>query len=190
MISADARGFRTAAWIAVAAAAALIAVTLGAARRTEAVLQAAFVLAAATFVGMRRTVPAAASLGFALAVLYCGVGWARDLFQRVEPFDEIAHLVTGFALTPILGFIALRPWLADWRQEALRLAILVVSLGVAAGAVWEGAEWVLRELTARESLTQSLNDAITDMILGGVGSAAGLVTVYWGVRSRELRATG
>jgi hypothetical protein len=186
MISADARGFRTAGWIAVAAATALLATMLAPFRGGEAAILAAFALAAAAFVGMRRTVPAAASLAFALAVVYSGTGWAWNLFHRVEPFDEIAHVVTGFALTPILAFIVLGPWLRDWRAQLLRLAVLTVSLGVAAGAVWEGAEWILRELTSREAVTVGLSDAITDMILGGFGSAGSLPMLYWGVRSREL----
>ena len=186
MISVDARGIRMAAWAAVGASVVLLFGTLADGRLGEAGILAAFALIAAGLGSMRRRMPSAISLAFALAVLYAGAGWRWSLFQRVEPFDEIAHVVTGFALTPALAFLVLGPWLPTWRAHALRLAILTVSLGVSAGAAWEIAEWVVRELTARESVTQSLDDAITDMMLGGFGSAASLVLVYWCVRSREL----
>lgn len=190
MISVDARGVRVAAWAAVAAGVALLFATLAEGRPGEAAILAAFLLVAAGLVSMRRRVPSAISLAFALAVLYAGAGWKWSLFDRVEPFDEIAHVITGFALTPALAFLVLAPWLPSWRAHALRLSILTVALGVSAGAVWEIAEWLVREATARESVTQSLNDAITDMMLGGFGSAASLVTMYWCLRSRELTGSG
>jgi hypothetical protein len=186
MISVDARGIRMAAWAAVGASGALLLATLARGRLGEASIFAGFVLGAALLVSMWRRVPAVTSLAFALAVLYAGAGWTWGLFERVEPFDEIAHVLTGFALTPALAFLVLGPWLPTWRAHALRLSILTVSLGATAGAAWEIAEWLVRELTARESVTHSLDDAITDMMLGGFGSAASLAMVYWCVRSREL----
>lgn len=188
MISAEGRGIRMAAWGAVGASGALLVATLALGRLGEAAIFAGFVLGAALLASMSRRVPPAISLAFALAVLYAGAGWTWGLFERVEPFDEIAHVLTGFALTPALAFLVLEPWLPTWRAHALRLSILTVSLGATAGAAWEIAEWLVRELTARESVTQSLNDAITDMMLGGLGAVAGLGLVYWCLRSRELDA--
>lgn len=182
-LSADARALRAAGWFAVACAAALGLVAAASGGRGTVVVLALFVAAAASFLVMR-AVPAAAALGFALAITYAAVGWAFGLFHRVTPFDEIAHVVTGFGLTPVLAFLVLGPWLARWRAEGLRIAVTTVSLGLAAGAVWEMAEWILRELMAREAITHSLNDAITDMMLGGFGATASLVVVLWGLRTR------
>jgi hypothetical protein len=189
-LSADARALRVAGWLAVALAAALGVIAAANGGRGRVAVLAAFVLAAAGFLAMPRTVPAAAALAFAVAISYAALGWAFELFERVVPFDEIAHVVTGFGFTPVLAFLVLAPWLSRWREERLRIAFVTVSLGVAAGAAWEMAEWIAREVTARETITHSLNDAITDMMLGGIGSTLSLALVFWSLATRFPGGTG
>jgi hypothetical protein len=184
MVTPDAMGFRLAAWVALAFAGALDVLVFATGRSGVGATLAAFTVGGGVFVGMRRAVPAVASLAFALAVVYAGAGWTWDLFNRVEPFDEIAHVVTGFALTPVLAFLALGPWLDAWRAHPVRLAVLIVALGLAAGATWEAVEWILRKLTGIASFTPSLDDAITDMMLGTLGSVMSLGVVAWALRWR------
>lgn len=182
------RALRIGAWIGIAAGAALLAVTLARGERGISAVLAGFLGLAAAFAGMGRTVPAVASFPFACAIVYAAAGWAFDLFRRVELFDELAHALFGFALTPAIAFLVLGPWLAAWPAHRLRLGVATVSLGVAAGAVWEMAEWLVRTSTGNEAASPSLSDAITDMMLGGIGSVASLVTVWWGIRATRRGA--
>jgi hypothetical protein len=175
----DARAFRVGSRLAIAAGAALLAITLATGGHGTAAVLAGFLVLGAVSARLERTVPPVATFVFASAVVYAGAGWAFDLFHRVELFDESSHVLFGFALTPVLAFVVLGPWLAAWPSHRLRLAAATVALGLAAGAAWEMAEWLVRLSTGNPAASPSLNDAITDMMLGGIGSVASLVTVWW-----------
>jgi len=184
----DPRAFRVGSRLAIAAGAALLVITFATGGQGTAAVLAGFLVLGAVSARLEGTIPPVATFAFACAVVYAGAGWAFDLFHRVELFDESCHVLFGFALTPVLAFVVLGPWFAAWPSHRLRLAAATVALGLAAGAVWEMAEWLVRISTGNQAASPSLSDAITDMMLGGIGSVASLVTVWWGTRSQDVAA--
>jgi hypothetical protein len=66
-------------------------------------------------------------------------GYGLDLYQRFGWFDRVLHATTIFAITLWLGLFvcprAFRP------GHAVLVVLLVASLGLAIGGIWEVAEW-------------------------------------------------
>ncbi len=68
-------------------------------------------------------------------------GYALDLYARFWWFDRILHACTIFALTFWLGlFVCNRVLRGGPGRDAL-IVLMIASVGLAIGALWEVAEW-------------------------------------------------
>lgn len=100
-------------------------------------------------------------------------GYAFDLYRWFWWFDRVLHGATIFAVTLWLTLFvwakALRP------GHALLLVLLVASVGVASGALWEVAEWAFDQV-APGNVIKGKYDTVIDVVMDTVGAmAAGLL---------------
>jgi len=137
---------------------------------------------------LRRTVPAYVqhihSLCLLMAVANCTLGILFNLYRISAYYDKLLHLVNP-ALVAFIAFLVLyvpaahqsgdRPLLVSSIVATGALAALL-TLGLA--AVWEIVEYAADNLLAQQSqgspVMGPLDDTMWDLILGAVGSVAGV----------------
>ena len=104
-------------------------------------------------------------------------GYALDLYARFWWFDRVLHACTIFALTLWLGlFVCNRALRGGPGRDAL-VALMIASVGLAIGALWEVAEWGFDRI-APGDVIKGKHDTIIDIVMDTLGAllagAAGL----------------
>lgn len=138
-----------------------------------------FFASSAAFLIMRSEFPALFDLLFVVAALANGAGWVWGLYSEVVGYDEVVHAYTTFAASLSLGFALYYSMRAHFHTAVFGLAI--VTMGIAAGAIWEMFEWTLI----------SLKDPVLDLMVDSIGAIAAGIFGTWvlKVEARENRAT-
>ncbi|MEE2952335.1 MAG: hypothetical protein VYD57_13965 [Pseudomonadota bacterium] len=121
----------------------------------------------------------------AIAVILNILGYTNQLYQEWWWFDRVLHGYTIFAITLWLGTLffgrALRP---DYARSILAV-LLIAFLGVAAGAIWEVAEWGLDQV-ASGNVIKGKYDTVLDVTVDTFGAIlAAFGTVRFVVPSRH-----
>jgi hypothetical protein len=120
---------------------------------------------------------AAAWILLAAAGVANAAGYALDLYGRFWWFDRVLHACTIFALTVWLALILCRRALRGGDGNGALLVLLIASVGVAAGAVWEVMEWIFDRI-APGDVIKGKNDTIIDIVMDTVGALlAGLASL-------------
>lgn len=104
------------------------------------------------------------------AVAANGAAYAFDLFEKVAWIDKVLHASTSFAVTLALAAAILQrapPPIP--RRYSAALLLMLASLGLALGVVWEIAEWFTDELRAG-NVIQGKTDTIVDLLMDGFGA--------------------
>jgi hypothetical protein len=96
-------------------------------------------------------------------------GYTFALYDRWWWFDRALHAWTLFALTLWLGLFVFIGVFRPDRARGLRAFLLLLSAGVAVGAVWEVAEWGADELTSADMI-KGKYDTVLDIIMDIAGS--------------------
>ena len=112
-----------------------------------------------------------------IAVLANIAGYMFNLYNQFWWFDEVLHGYTIFAITLLLGLLAYGVVLTGHNNHQLLLVLMIASIGLAIGGLWEVAEWAYDLTTATNSIlgkTDTMIDLITDSV-GAVG--AGLLSL-------------
>lgn len=111
----------------------------------------------------------------AVAAIVANVaGYAADLYQRWWWFDRVLHPATIFAITLALGLLVFARALRDG-HPALAV-LLIASVGLAVGGLWEVAEWSFDRLASGDVI-KGKHDTILDLVTDTVGAvAAGLLS--------------
>lgn len=114
---------------------------------------------------------------FVLAALMNAVGWIWDEYTKIIWYDEVAHLYTTFAITLAVGFFTYRRARNYLHDRSIDHFVVVVSFGIAAGAIWEVIEWVI--------LVGEFKDSpVSDIVYDSIGAlAAGGASVWFARRS-------
>lgn len=99
------------------------------------------------------------------------VGWEYNLYIRWEPYDRILHFLTPAVFSGLAAIYLIKERVVDSRRWAAFL--LIVSVGVSLGTLWEVIEWLAGRYTSYDA--QGLDDAASDMILNMAGSISGAV---------------
>lgn len=176
MINLDGSWYRTAAWVGIAALVAAVVVTAVRGEWLGMVILAGFLVASVAFVVAEDRLPALFDLLFVLAAIFNAGGWVWNLYDRIAPYDEIAHAYTTFAITLSFGFLAYYAVREHFvRYEAL-FVLAIVSFGVAVGAVWEIVEWLC-------DIIHLLSDTIIDLIMDTIGALAAGAVGLWALRT-------
>jgi len=119
---------------------------------------------------------------FAVAVVVNIAGYVWNLYNRFRWFDEVLHFYTVFALTLALALRLYDRGLADLREYKLILALVVASVGVTAGTLWEIGEWGYDQIVPANAILGK-TDTVIDLILDTAGAALAAVVIVRVTRS-------
>ena len=127
---------------------------------------------------------AVAWLLLAAAGVANAAGYALDLYSRFWWFDRVLHACTIFALTFWLALFVCRRALRGGNGQGALLVLLIASVGVAAGAIWEVMEWVFDRI-APGDVIKGKNDTIIDIVMDTVGALLAAMASVKVLRPRE-----
>ena len=108
------------------------------------------------------------SLLIALGVVNIA-GYALDLYARFWWFDRILHACTIFAITLWLGLFVCNRALRDGPGRGALIVLMVASVGLAIGALWEVAEWGFDRI-APGDVIKGKHDTIIDIVMDTLGA--------------------
>jgi hypothetical protein len=126
------------------------------------------------------------SLLFVVALMLNAAGYAWHLFATPGPFDEIVHAFTIFSITLWLGLDIYAPRITELLQHGLLFTLTLLAVGMAIGAVWEIAEYLIDGI-AGVNVLNSYNDTIIDLGMDGTGAGFAAVLCLWLVRQGGSR---
>jgi hypothetical protein len=179
----DWRGYRMAAWGGQALLGATILLVLFQRQWLAAAALGGFLLASYLFVALERKLPSLFDLLFVIAALINAGGWAWDLYNQPGPYDEIAHFYTIFAITLALGYSLYGGLRVSFYGHRVLFVVMIASLGIAIGSLWEVAEWVA-DFFVPKQIVSGLFDTITDIILDSAGAFLAALLNLWGLHER------
>jgi hypothetical protein len=103
-------------------------------------------------------------------------GNALDLYDRIDGFDDFAHLVNWAFLVSAFGAV-----MVSLPIGRLNAASLALGFGAVTHILWELAEWVAQEV-GTSGLNLTYDDTIGDLALSLTGSIVGSIltaTLLW-----------
>ncbi|MBY0299759.1 MAG: hypothetical protein K2X71_27605 [Methylobacterium sp.] len=96
-------------------------------------------------------------------------GYAFNLYERFWWFDRVLHATTILAITLWLSLTVFGPVLRAGPGHGWRILLLLASIGIAGGAVWEVAEWAL-DHAFPDDIIKGKYDTIVDVIMDTLGA--------------------
>ncbi len=114
--------------------------------------------------------------GFLVIAIAANIaGYAFDLYRQFWWFDEVIHAYTSMAITLALALFLAGSVLVGARDHRLLLILVIASLGIAVGALWEVGEWAYDQVIAGDVI-KGKRDTIIDLIVDSLGAVvAGLL---------------
>ncbi len=113
-------------------------------------------------------------------------GYLLDLYARFWWFDRILHACTIFAVTLWLALFVCRRVLQGGRGHDALLVLVIASVGLAIGALWEVAEWGFDRI-APGDVIKGKHDTIVGIVMDTFGAlGAGLAGLKF-LQSGETR---
>ena len=97
-------------------------------------------------------------------------GYTADLYQRFWWFDRVIHGATIMAITLWVALFVFAPSLRSHRPALT--VLLIASVGVAIGAVWEVMEWGF-DLIAPGNVIKGKYDTVVDIVMDTAGALLG-----------------
>jgi hypothetical protein len=128
---------------------------------------------------MQATARGRAIAWFLLAILGLAnvAGYVLDLYARFWWFDRILHACTIFAITFWLALFVCNRALRGGNGRAALIVLMIASVGLAAGALWEVAEWGF-DRVAPGDVIKGKHDTIIDIVMDTAGAVlAGLASL-------------
>jgi uncharacterized membrane protein YjdF len=108
--------------------------------------------------------------GLAAALLTANVaGYVFDLYSAFWWFDRVLHAATILALTFWLAVMFLGEGIREGRT--VLFVLMVASVGIAVGALWEVAEWVFDRFASGDVI-KGKDDTVIDIVMDTVGAVA------------------
>jgi VanZ family protein len=113
----------------------------------------------------------------ATALLVNIAGYAWNLYDRFEWFDEVLHAYTTFALTLPIVLLLYDVTLKGAQTHPVLFVLTAASLGVSIGVLWEIVEWAYDQMVPENAILGKL-DTIIDLAMDILGSViAGVASV-------------
>ena len=104
-------------------------------------------------------------------------GYVLDLYARFWWFDRILHGCTIFAVTFWLALFMCNLVLRGGRGRDVLVVLMIASVGLAIGALWEVAEWAFDRI-APGDVIKGKHDTIIDIVMDTAGAVlAGLASL-------------
>jgi uncharacterized membrane protein YjdF len=111
-------------------------------------------------------------------------GYSFDLYRQFWWFDRVLHCCTIFAITLWLSIIVFGRALRAEPSCQVLVFLLLASVGVAIGALWEVAEWGFDQIAAGDVI-KGKYDSILDIIMDTLGAALASFAALQLLRARE-----
>lgn len=168
------RGYRAVTWIGIVLIALAALLTLLQNGIDDAFVPICLFAASILFIMVQDRLPAFFNMLVVLAGLLNAIAWGWDLYDRIWPYDELAHTFTTLVVTLAFGFLIYapygnRPWI---------FVFSLISLGISFGALWEIIEWVGYYFSAQQGI-MGLDDTFFDLILDSLGAVAAALIGLW-----------
>ena len=113
----------------------------------------------------------------AFAALANIAGYLWDFYEQFWWFDDVLHAYTTFSITLPLALLLYGDVLRGAHARSILLILVITSLGMGIGVLWEVAEWAYDQMVPENAILGK-RDTIIDLILDALGAvAAGIVTV-------------
>jgi len=96
-------------------------------------------------------------------------GYVFNWYTKFVWFDEAIHAYTIFALTLVLALFAYGAVLTGAHTHAFLLVVVIASIGLAIGGLWEVAEWLYDMLLTRQNTIKSVPDRLIDLVMDTIG---------------------
>ena len=111
-----------------------------------------------------------------IAILANIAGYLWDLYNQVWWFDDVLHAYSTFALTLPIALLLSGVVLCSAQTRRVLFVLVVASLGITLGVVWELAEWGYDQMVPENAILGK-RDTIIDLIMDAIGAvAAGIVS--------------
>lgn len=141
------------------------------------------------FLGIRPALDAA----FGISVLVAAWSALLNLYEAISYWDTVVHFALNGLTAAVIYVLAIRLGIVpDPATSTVRLrsiVILTTAFGLAAGVIWELAEWV-GNTYIDDTIFVGYTDTIGDLAAGGLGSLlAGFAGRYLSAESRFTGAT-
>ena len=136
------------------------------------------------FLGVRPALDAA----YGVAVLVAAWSGLLNLYESIEYWDLLIHFVLNGLVAAVVYVLAMRCGVIPEHAPFRSIVTLTTVFGLAAGVVWEIAEWAGHTFVD-ETIYVGYNDTIADLTVGGLGALlAGLAGRYLTAESRYVPA--
>lgn len=109
---------------------------------------------------------------FVLAAIINAVGWIWDEYTKIVWYDEFAHFYTSFSITLALAYLIYRRAKSYLHERKIDYFLVVISFGLALGAVWEVFEWIIL-------LGDFKDSPVSDIIYDGAGAILAALLAVW-----------
>jgi len=104
-------------------------------------------------------------------------GYAFDLYKQFWWFDRVLHACTILAATLWLALFVFSRALSKESGRCVLVVLLVASVGIALGALWEVAEWGFDQI-APGDVIKGKHDTLLDIVMDTAGAIlAGIMAV-------------
>jgi hypothetical protein len=134
--------------------------------------------------GRRPEYPYGLDITLGLPFLIDTAGNALNMYDTIEWWDDLNHLVNWAILSAGFGL-----YLLHVRLGKLTTAGLTVGFGAVTAIIWEIAEYVTF-IRHSEELQTAYTDTLGDLALGLTGSALAAILIAWVLWPRRERARG
>ncbi len=106
-----------------------------------------------------------------VAALYT-TGSILGLYDTFPFFDKIIHFLASFVTALLIGMVGYNTPLGLLSKYQIYYYVVIVSIGLTIGAVWEIFEWFIDQFTL-QNLSVDLDDVVTDLIADTMGVLLG-----------------
>jgi len=114
-------------------------------------------------------------------------GYLFDLYQQFWWFDRVLPACTILALTLWLAIFVRARALKGGAGQGLLVILILASVGIAIGALWEVAEWGFDQI-APGNVIKGKHDTILDIIMDTAGAVAASLLAWRFLRQTEQPA--
>lgn len=119
-----------------------------------------------------------------VAILLNLLSFFVPLYEKFWWFDDTIHTYTLFSLTLLIVPILFGKVLKGIKKHNLLLFLIMVSIGLAIGSLWEILEWMYDNFQA-QNVIKGKDDTIKDLILDTAGASLASLIILWSYSKEE-----
>jgi hypothetical protein len=111
-------------------------------------------------------------IAWALLAIAAAANVAGYVFGWYDQFwwwDEAIHAYTTFAVTLVLALYTYGTVLTGARQHPFLLVLIIATIALGLGGLWELAEWGYDTLLTQQNTIKSVPDRLVDLIMDTLG---------------------